>query len=330
MEHWVEFPALGLKFDLPQSLVQFELFGIDFDIRWYGVLIAVGFMLAVIYANVRAPKLGVDRDRMMDVVLITAVIAVITTRLYFVLFSNPAYYFSHPEKIFAIWDGGLAIYGGVIGAFVGGFVMCRVKKLSVRTMFDLAAVGFLIGQGIGRWGNFFNQEAYGSNTSLPWGMTGDIIQKGVNGEVADQLSPVHPTFLYESLWCLLGALVLHIMFVKMYRFRGQIFASYLIWYGAERAVIEGLRSDSLMIGSVRVSQIVAIVAVALGATLLVLLPRYDKERARVLAAQSEEDEAVEESELTPLQVETLAIDAEEPLDCSENEITEEDEDGNDY
>lgn len=297
MEHWVAFPKLGLEFDVPQSVVQFSLFGIDFDIRWYGLLIAIGFALAIVYANVRAPKLGVDRDRMMDVVLVTAVIAVLCTRLYYVLFSDPAYYFAHPEKIFAIWDGGLAIYGGIIGAFVCGFVMCRVKKISARTMFDLAAIGFLIGQGIGRWGNFFNQEAYGGNTDLPWGMTGDIIQSGVNGAVADQSAPVHPTFLYESLWCLLGVLVLHIVFVKCYRFRGQIFASYLIWYGAERAVVEGLRSDSLMIGVLRVSQLVAIAAIVIGMVLLILLPRYDKRKQEEAHMQQllDDEETTEET-----------------------------------
>ncbi len=289
MAHWIAFPKLGLEFDVPQSVVQFSLFGMDIDIRWYGLLIAIGFALAVVYANVRAPKLGIDRDRMMDVVLITAVVAVLCTRMYYVLFSDPAYYFSHPEKILAIWDGGLGIYGGIIGAFVCGFVMCRIKKISARTMFDLAAIGFLIGQGIGRWGNFFNQEAYGANTDLPWGMTGDIIQSGVNGAVADQTAPVHPTFLYESLWCLLGALVLHIMFVKCYRFRGQIFASYLIWYGAERFLVEGLRSDSLMIGALRVSQLVAIVAVIIGAALLFLLPRYDKKKREKIEQEKIED-----------------------------------------
>ena len=294
MEHWVAFPKLGIELTVPQSVVQFSLFGIDFDIRWYGLLIAVGFALAFIYANVRAPKLDMDRDRMMDVVLVTVVVAVLCTRLYYVLFSDPAYYFAHPEKILAIWDGGLGIYGGIIGAFTCGFLMCRLKKVSVRTMFDLAAIGFLIGQGIGRWGNFFNQEAYGGNTDLPWGMTGDIIQKGINGVVADQTVPVHPTFLYESLWCLLGVLVLHICFVKYYRFRGQIFASYLVWYGAERLFVEGLRADSLMLGPVRVSQLVACVAIGIGITLLVWLPRRDKK----LAALSAQKETITEETLT--------------------------------
>ena len=300
-----------------------------FSIHIYGILIALGLMLAVVYAWKRCKQFGIREDDLTDGVLWIVPFAVVCARLYYCIFQWSSYK-DNPISILYIWQGGLAIYGGVIGAAIGVVIHCKFKKIKIPALLDLVALGFLIGQCVGRWGNFFNQEAYGCNTDLPWGMTGDIIQKGVNGEVADQLSPVHPTFLYESLWCLLGALVLHVMFVKMYRFRGQIFASYLIWYGAERAVIEGLRSDSLMIGSVRVSQIVAILAVAIGATLLVLLPRSDKERARVLAAQSEEDEAVEESDPTPLRVETLTIDAEESLDGFENENTEEEEHGNDY
>lgn len=276
MEHWVSFPSLGLTFDLSPILAQFSLFGKDITIHWYGVMIAVGFFLAVVYAYVRAPQVGVDRDRMMDVVLVSTVVAVLCARLYYVIFHNASYYFSNPEKIFAIWDGGLAIYGGIIGAFVCGFVLCRVRKVSVLSLFDLAAIGFLIGQGLGRWGNFFNQEAYGGNTDLPWGMTGDMIQSGEHGVVTDQTAPVHPTFLYESLWCLLGALVLHLMFKRCYRFKGQIFASYLMWYGLGRAFIEGLRSDSLYLGIVRVSQLVAIASVLGGALLLFLFSRHER------------------------------------------------------
>lgn len=272
MEHWVAFPKLGIELTVPQSVVQFSVFGIEIDIRFYGVLIATGLLLAVIYAYVQAPKIGIDRDRMFDVVLGAAVVAVLCTRLYYVLFSgNLEYYLQNPAKIFAIWDGGLGIYGGIIGAFVSGFLLCKWRKVETLALFDLAGIGFLIGQGIGRWGNFFNQEAYGGNTDLIWGMTGDIIQTGRNGIVEDQLAPVHPTFLYESLWCLLGVLVLHVMFKKCYKFKGQIFASYLIWYGAERLLVESLRSDSLYLGPFRVSQLVAIAAMILGVTLLVVL-----------------------------------------------------------
>jgi len=265
MEHWVSFPGLGLDhLPIDPLLAQFSLFGVPISITFYGTLIAIGFLLAVIYGWVRAPKVGIDRDAMIDVVLVTTVVAILCARLYYVIFYDLSYYLSHPSKILAIWDGGLGIYGGIIGAFVVGFFMCRARKVPVLSMFDVTAVGFLIGQGIGRWGNFFNQEAYGGNTTLPWGMTGDIIQSGIHGDVADPMATVHPTFLYESLWCLLGALLLHICFVKLYKFRGQIFASYLIWYGSGRLLIEGLRSDSLMIGPFRVSQLVAVLAILVG------------------------------------------------------------------
>lgn len=277
MEHWVAFPKLGLHFTVPQSLVQFSLFGMEIDIRFYGVLIATGLLLAVLYAHVQAPKLGIDRDRMFDVVLGAAVVAVLCTRLYYVLFSgNLDYYLQNPAKILAIWDGGLGIYGGIIGAFVSGFLLCRWRKVETLALFDLAGIGFLMGQGLGRWGNFFNQEAYGGNTDLPWGMTGDIIQRGVNGVVEDQMAPVHPTFLYESLWCLLGVLVMHLMFKKCYKFKGQIFSSYLIWYGAERLFVESLRSDSLYLGPFRVSQLVAVAAITLGIVLLIVLSKRAK------------------------------------------------------
>ncbi len=287
MEHWVAFPKLGLHFTVPQSLVQFSLFGLEIDIRFYGVLIATGLLLAVLYAHVQAPKLGIDRDRMFDVVLGAAVVAVLCTRLYYVLFSgNLDYYLQNPHKILAIWDGGLGIYGGIIGAFVSGFLLCKWRKVETLALFDLAGIGFLMGQGLGRGGNFFNQEAYGGNTDLPWGMTGDIIQRGVNGAVADQTAPVHPTFLYESLWCLLGVLVMHLMFKKCYKFKGQIFASYLIWYGAERLFVESLRSDSLYLGAFRVSQLVACAAIAFGIVLLCVLAKRAKAAVQTASEQT--------------------------------------------
>jgi len=137
----------------------------------------------------------------------------------------------------------------------------------VLAMFDVASLGFLIGQGIGRWGNFFNQEAFGGNTDLPWGMTGDIIRSGQNGAGYILTQPVHPTFLYESLWCLLGFVLLHILFKKAYKFNGMLFCGYAVWYGVGRFLIESLRTDSLMTGGLRTSQIVAVVAVVGGAAL---------------------------------------------------------------
>ncbi|MBQ9414045.1 MAG: prolipoprotein diacylglyceryl transferase [Clostridia bacterium] len=315
MEHWVSFPQLGWTFPLPQTVVEFSLFGLPIHIRYYGLLIAVGFLLAILYAYKRAPQLGINRDRMIDVVLVAAVVGVLCARLYYVLFADPGYYFSHPDKILAIWDGGLAIYGGLIGGFGSGLLMCRFRKVNALALFDLAAIGFLIGQSIGRWGNFFNQEAYGGNTTLPWGMTGDQIQSGVHGLVEDQTLPVHPTFLYESLWCALGILILHILFKKAYKFNGQIFAGYLIWYGGGRALIESLRADSLYLGPIRISQLVGIVSVVAGIGMMIFLAwrakragwaeiavctgcptdieEITKEEARALREQEEQEESGE-------------------------------------
>ena len=185
----------------------------------------------------------------------------------------------------------------MIFAFGTALWMCRVRKVNTRSMFDLASLGFLIGQGIGRWGNFFNQEAYGCNTDLPWGMTGSKIEAGENlGTVTvegfDPSLPVHPTFLYESLWCLLGFVLLHIISKKFYKFKGQIFAMYLIWYGAGRFWIESLRTDSLYLGTMRVSQLVAVLSVLGGVILLFVFKSYAEHLPKTLVAETQEDELV--------------------------------------
>lgn len=267
-QHFIEFPGLGWRLPISPDIFTIPI-GDGITVKWYGVLIALGFLLAMIYGLKRAKPFGIDPDRMIDVVLVSAIFAFIGARLYYVLFSDErAEYFADPLSIFAVWEGGLGIYGGVIFAFLTALWMCRVRKVDTLRMFDLASIGFLIGQGIGRWGNFFNQEAFGANTTLPWGMTGDIIQSGANGSGYILSQPVHPTFLYESLWCLAGFLLLHILSKRCYKFRGQIFASYIIWYGLGRAWIEGLRTDSLMLGTMRVSQFLAILSVIGGVILL--------------------------------------------------------------
>jgi phosphatidylglycerol:prolipoprotein diacylglycerol transferase len=258
MKDFIAFPALGLEFKISNTIVQFELFSIQVSLKWYGLLIALGFLLAVIYAMRRVKDFDINPDAMIDVVLVCALFAFIGARIYYVLFSEDrSSYFSNPLSILKVWEGGLAIYGGIIFAFATAIWMCRLRKVNTLAMFDIGSLGFLIGQAVGRWGNFFNQEAFGTNTSLPWGMTGSIIQQGYSLKYDTSL-PVHPTFLYESLWCALGFLLLHLFSKKAYKFKGQIFALYIIWYGAGRFVIEGLRADSLMIGAaLRVSQVVA-------------------------------------------------------------------------
>lgn len=274
LTHYIEFPRLGWKFPLNDVLAQFTLFGHAFTIKWYGVCIAVGFLLAVIYALRRAKELDIDPDRMIDVTLVCTVVGFVCARLYYVFFcGDTAEYLANPITILQIWKGGIGIYGGIIGAFASGILMCRLKKIHVLAMFDLASLGFLIGQGVGRWGNFFNQEAFGGNTTLPWGMTGDIIQSGLNGSGYDTALPVHPTFFYESVWCLLGFVLLHLLSKKAYRFKGEIFCGYLVWYGVGRFFIESLRTDSLMAGTIKTSQLVAVLAVIGGIVMFCILRR---------------------------------------------------------
>lgn len=281
MKEFVSFPNLGWELPISKVLVEFDLFGVTFSIRWYGVLIAIGFLLAMIYALKRANFFDVDPDRLIDVVLVSAIFAFLGARLYFIIFYDGfSTLWEDPLKIFRVWEGGLAIYGGIIFAFITALWMCRVRKVNTLALFDLASLGFLIGQGIGRWGNFFNQEAFGGNTNLPWGMSGSDIMMGISGSGYDTSLPVHPTFLYESLWCLLGFLLLHFVSKKAYKFKGQIFSLYIVWYGFGRFMIEGLRTDSLMLGTMRVSQLVAILSV-LGGILLFFVFRS---RARSLPA----------------------------------------------
>lgn len=270
MEHYIEFPGLGWRIPVSPDIFTIPI-GDGITVRWYGVIIALGFLLAIVYGLKRSKQFGIDPDRMIDVVLVSAIFAFIGARLFYVLFSKDrASYFDDPLSILQVWKGGLMIYGGVIFAFLTALWMCPVRKVDTLRMFDLASIGFLIGQGIGRWGNFFNQEAFGTNTTLPWGMTGDIIQSGSNGSGYIVTEPVHPTFLYESLWCLAGFLLLHILSKKAYKFRGQLFASYLIWYGLGRSWIEGIRTDSMMLGAIRVSQMIAILSVVGGIVLLLV------------------------------------------------------------
>ena len=276
MVYHVQFPGLGL--DLTVNRVALAIGG--FNIYWYGVIIA-----AMLYAFRNAVDYGIDSDRLVDVVAIGAVMSIVCARIYYVAMA-PFEYQSLWEMV-DIRKGGIAIYGAVIGAFVFGGLAAKWRKVPLLPLFDLVSLGFLIGQGIGRWGNFVNQEAFGTNTTLPWGMYSEGTEaylKSVQvtlqaGVTVDPTAPVHPTFLYESIWCLLGFLVLSHFFKKR-RFNGQIFLSYIIWYGLGRAWIEGLRTDSLLIGNtgLRASQLVAIGSVIVAAMLMVIGLRSVKGR----------------------------------------------------
>ena len=341
---YIEFPALGWHLPLSDELFGFTLFGHTFSIKWYGVCIAVGFLLAVIYGLSHARSFGLDPDKMIDAILVCTLLAFIGARLYYVLFSDQRdAYFADPKTILYIWEGGLGIYGGLIVAFASGLIMCRVCKLNTLAMFDIASLGFLIGQACGRWGNFFNQEAFGTNTTLPWGMTGDSIKQGLRGDGFDPSLPVHPTFLYESLWCLIGFILLHILSKKAYKFKGEIFCGYLVWYGIGRFMIESLRTDSLMLGTMKVSQLVAVLAVIGGVVLFFILRRRAMSLPAELAADGgtldiDAAEAIESGEPADAE-ETAAADAadesETPDAADEPEQpdtadTAEDDDGADH
>ena len=230
----------------------------SFSIKWYGVLIALGMILAVIYALYRCKKdYKINTDHFLDVIIGAVIFGIIGASLYYVIFSWDQYK-DNPISILYIWEGGLAIYGGIIGGIIAAILICRWRKIKIGSALDLGGLGLLIGQCLGRWGNFFNQEAFGGNTDMPWGMTGNLIQMGVNGSGYDPSLPVHPCFLYESLWCAIGFILLHFLSKKR-KFDGQVFIWYMAWYGLGRFIIEGFRTDSLYIPGtgIRVSQLLA-------------------------------------------------------------------------
>lgn len=257
----VQFPGLGINVTI--NPIAFSIG--QYSIKWYGVIIAVGFLLAFLYAMASCKKFHMDQDRLTDTIIIGIIGGIIGARAYYVIFDTSSQYLKDPITALYIWQGGLGIYGGIIGGFLCGALVAKLRKISVPAVLDLASLGFLIGQTIGRWGNFVNQEAFGSATTLPWGMVSENTKAIVTG-------PVHPCFLYESLWCLLGFVLLHIFSRKFRKYDGQVAILYVIWYGIGRFFIEGLRTDSLItpILPLRVSQVVAAATVLVGIALLIV------------------------------------------------------------
>lgn len=261
MEYNVSFPGFGLDFTI--SPVAFSIG--TYHIYWYGLIIASGLLLAVLYAWKSSPRYNVDFNKLVNCILVGIVTGIIGARLYFCFFQWD-YYSKNPIEILYINNGGLAIYGGIIGALAGGLTVAKIQKMKILPILDIAMIGFLLGQGIGRWGNFTNQEAFGIPTNLPWRMV---------SEGTDMIG-VHPCFLYESLWCLLGFVLLHFYGKYKQRYAGQIFFSYLVWYGFERMFVEGLRTDSLYLPfqlfgtDIRVSQVLSFAIFVAGIILLII------------------------------------------------------------
>lgn len=260
----ISFPMLGdWSVNPPYS---FTVFG--FEIYFYGVIIAAAFILAALFCARKAAEFGLTSDDLFDLVIWLIPACIIGARLYYVLFKLD-YFIANPSKIFSVRDGGLAIYGGIIAGVITGIIWSRRKKIPVFAVGDLAAFGLLIGQAVGRWGNFINREAFGAVTDV-------FCRMGLTMPGQETLY-VHPTFLYESLWNLAGLIILCVLSkLGKRKYDGQFFWSYILWYGLGRAWIEGLRTDSLYIGStdIRVSQLLA--AVSALAALIVLIVNAKK------------------------------------------------------
>ena len=267
MTHLVQFPNLGISVEINPVALQFG----DFKIYWYGILIGIGFLLAILYGFSSCKKMNINKDHLFDAIIAGLIGGIIGARLYYVIFYPGDKYLQNPMEVFNIKEGGLGIYGGIIGGLLCGALVAKWRKMRVFAVLDVASLGYLIGQCIGRWGNFVNQEAFGCATDLPWGMYSDRTAEEVVGNV-------HPCFLYESLLCLLGFILLHFFTRHLRRYDGQTFLLYIVWYGVTRFFIEGLRTDSLLLPGIdlRVSQVLAAVSALVAIVLLIVFRKCSK------------------------------------------------------
>lgn len=258
MVNTIGFPGLGLEFEI--NRVAFTIFGKD--IYWYALCILTGYILAMLFVTKTCKKRGVEPDHIVDICIWGLVFGLVGARIYYCIFDwNSIGSFAN---IFKIWEGGLAIYGALIGAVLTAFIYCRIKKLNTLNVFDLCSPGLLIGQIIGRWGNFFNAEVYGKETS-------SFLRMTINGG-----DGVHPLFLYEGLWNLLG-LILIILFRDRKKADGQVFFFYVFWYGLGRLLLEGMRQSQYILFAVEnvvgISQIVAFLGIIIGISGIFILQK---------------------------------------------------------
>ena len=252
----ISFPSLGIDIDPVREFAVGPL-----SVHMYGLVIAFGLVLAVVYAMRRSSQFGLTEDHVLDGVLWVTPFAIVCARVYYCAFSWELYA-DDPISVLYIWQGGIAIYGGVLGAVAGVLVYCRIRKISLGATLDLVLLGFLIGQSIGRWGNFFNREAFGAETE-------SFLRMGLYSPLTGTTTYHHPTFLYESAWNALGFVVLHFLSKKR-QYDGQIALGYVVWYGLGRTFIEGLRTDSLYVPGtgIRVSQLLAALSCLAAAAVL--------------------------------------------------------------
>lgn len=261
----VSFPGLGIE-ELTLNKIAFTLFG-KFEVRFYGLIITLGIILAVSYCIWRCRQCGMTPDDVLDMAIYTVIFGVIGARLYYVLMTWGEY--DSFLDVIAIWNGGLAIYGGIIGGALAILVYCHIRKFNFLKAFDMVSPSVMIGQFMGRWGNFFNGEAYGYEVAE--GHPLYFLRMGLipNIKSSTKMYYFHPTFLYESVWNVIGFVIINALFKKR-KFDGQVFYMYIAWYGFGRMLIEGLRTDSLYLGVFRISQVVGFICFAVGSVLLVL------------------------------------------------------------
>lgn len=253
MVNTISFPGLCIgPFTIHES---FEIFGLD--IHWYGIIIVVGILVAYLFCSHIAKDYNLTKENLIDILLYGLPTAIICARIYYVIFEWDNYK-ENLIDVLKIWEGGIAIYGAIIGACLSTYIYCKRKKINLSSAFDIGAFGLLIGQIFGRWGNFVNAEAFGAVTTLPWRM-----------ELVDYGIVVHPTFLYESLWNI-GVFLILLLRRKKTTFSGEIFLGYVVLYGLGRFWIEGLRTDSLFLGAFRVSQLVAVASMVSGLILYII------------------------------------------------------------
>lgn len=277
----VSFPGLGID-EIEINPVAITIG--DIEVRWYGIIICIGMLLAVAYVMLRAKQKGISIDDVIDIALVIIPCGIVGARLYYVILEFDRYIYTEGGfwknlgetlyNIIAVWEGGLAIYGGIIAGGLALVWIAKRKKLNVFTVLDMVAPAVMIGQILGRWGNFFNGEAHGGET--------DIFCRMGLWEKGEQIF-VHPTFLYESLWNLVGFVIANILYKKK-KFEGQIFFFYIAWYGFGRMIIEQLRTDSLMVGVFRISQVVGFACFIIGTACMIVFSnraRADKDAETV-------------------------------------------------
>lgn len=257
----IMFPAFNINLSI--SRIAFTIGGIH--IYWYAIFIAIAILIAIIALKKDCKKYNINYNDILELMIIVIPVAIICARLYYVIF-NIQYYLDNPSEIINIRNGGLAIYGGIIGGAITTIIFCKIKKIKILDMFDMIVPYLSLGQAIGRWGNFINGEAHGATTNSIFRM--GIIENGIYMEV-------HPTFLYESICTLIIFFIL--MYLRNHRkYAGQLTIVYLLLYSAIRTIIEGLRTDSLMVGNIRISQLISIIIFI--TVIIILVYKYKKKK----------------------------------------------------